>query len=90
MVGLFLLFTLTVSPDTLFDALGEHQRFLLLFRWILYNIIGNFFQVYKWNFYKLIYTWYLKLQVETVMILFSWALKSLWTVTAAMKLKDAP
>ena len=27
MVGLFLLFTLTVSPDTLFDALGEHQRF---------------------------------------------------------------
>ena len=31
-VALFPLFTLTVSPDTLFDALGEHQRFLLLFR----------------------------------------------------------
>ena len=28
-------------------------------------------------------------KVETVTDLFSWAPKSLWTVTAAMKLKDA-
>ena len=28
-------------------------------------------------------------RVETVKTLFSWALKSLWTLTAAMKLKDA-
>ena len=28
-------------------------------------------------------------KVETVQILLSWALKSLWTVTADMKLKDA-
>ena len=33
-------------------------------------------------------SWQIGEKRERVQVLFSWALKSLWTVTAAMKLKD--